>query len=86
MKKLILFFLKKYATYNKGFRIEVCKVLQDCVADEYYEDNIWGHFYASCGEMMKANPMYKCEGEKRKNLAAGLADELDWINDYKIKK
>lgn len=80
MKRLILFLVKKYATYDRSFRIEICKVLQDRVANQYYEDNIYDNFYTAAGEMMRANPLYKSSPEGITMLAKGLKEELSFLN------
>jgi hypothetical protein len=82
MKRLFFYLLKKYCHYDQDFRIQVCAVLQEAVATQYYEDNQWNNFSTAAGEMMRANPLFR--DEDRVGMKNLLANELDWINNHKI--
>lgn len=74
--------MRRYSHYDQDFRIQVCGVLQEAVATQYHEDNQWANFSTATGEMMRANPLFR--NEDRERMKRLLANELDWINDYKI--
>lgn len=68
MKKLFLFLLNRYSNTEKE-RIQIIKVLNDKVSDNYREQTTFGNVYNSNIEFVMANEFIKMLAkEKEKNI------------------
>jgi hypothetical protein len=77
MKTIFTWMLKKYAKIEKG-RIEIMRIMNDKVSDNYNEQNLYGNVYNYFIEFIIANPLLvKCVLQKDKDSLRILKNGID---------
>ncbi len=81
MKTIFIWLLKKYANTEKG-RIEIMRIIDDKVSDNYNEQTLYGNVYNYFIEFVMANPfVVKCALQKDKEslriLKSGIEKSFD---------
>jgi hypothetical protein len=77
MKTIFTWMLKKYAKTEKG-RIEIMRIMNDKVSDNYNEQNLYGNVYNYFIEFIIANPfLVKCVLQKDKDSLRILKNGID---------
>ncbi len=81
MKTIFIWLLKKYANTEKG-RIEIMRIIDDKVSDNYNEQTLYGNVYNYFIEFAMANPfIVKCALQKDKEslriLKSGIEKSFD---------
>jgi hypothetical protein len=84
MKTIFLWLLKKYANTEKG-RIEIMRIMDDKVSDNYTEQTTYGNVYNYFIEFMMANPfIVKCALKKDKDSLTILKSGIDKAFDEAV--
>jgi hypothetical protein len=86
MKTIFLWLLKKYANTENG-RIEIMRIMDDKVSDNYNEQTLYGNVYNYFIEFVMANPfVVKCTLQKDKEslriLKSGIEKSFDEAVGY----
>jgi len=89
MKIIFIWLLKKYVNTEKG-RIEIMRIMDDKVSDNYNEQTLYGNVYNYFIEFVMANPfIVKCTIQNDKVslriLKSGIEKSFDEAVSY-IKK
>lgn len=86
MKKIFLWILKKYTSTESG-RIEIMRIMDDKIGDNYNEQTQYGNVYNYLIEFLMANPfVVKCSLNKDEKsldmLKHGINESFDVAVGY----
>ena len=84
MKSIFMYLLKKYSKTERG-RIEIIRIMDDKVSDNYSEQTLYGNVYNYFIEFIIANPfIVKCTFKKDKDSLTMLKSGIDKAFDEAI--
>lgn len=86
MKTIFIWLLKKYSTTERG-RIEIMRIMDDKVSDNYNEQTLYGNVYNYFIEFIMSNPfVVKCKLENDTEslhiLKKGICNSFDEAVGY----
>jgi len=86
MKTIFIWLLKKYANTEKG-RIEIMRIMDDKVSDNYNEQTLYGNVYNYFIEFVMANPFVvkrtlQKDNESLRILKSGIEKSFDEAIGY----